>query len=180
MVVRTGFVLQHASRHFPCQTAGVSESALYSTASGHNHRQSEIQVTSQAKETPPTPLRHAERIYKNSDRVHSEELRPSASRALHFTSRTHWLGIFKRRWGEENVCSCSTKQGPQRAPFHQNTGHTDRGGTMKIMTQMPDKDRPSLLPDPPPHLFHSVFNFQSSTRMEEVGGVGGWGHGCCC
>lgn len=82
---------------------------------------------------------------------------------------TEWA--FQRQRREENVCSWTVEQQPQRALFHQNMGCSDRGGTMKIMTQMPDKDRPCtpscfLLPHPPPPL--SVFNFQSSTMMEEV------------
>lgn len=76
-------------------------------------------------------------------------------------------GHFKGRH-EENVCSCTAQQWPQRALFHQNMGCSDRDWTMKKMTQMADKDRPCtplrfLLPTPV-----SVFNFLSSTRMEEV------------
>lgn len=79
---------------------------------------------------------------------------------------TEWA--FQRQTWEENVCSCTVQQRPQRAPFHQNTGCSDHDGTMKIMTQMADKDRPCtplcfLLPAPV-----SVFNFQCSTRTEEV------------
>lgn len=81
---------------------------------------------------------------------------------------TEWA--FQRQTWEENVCSCTAQQWSQGALFHQNTGCSDCGWTMKKkkMTQMADKDRPctplrSLLSTPV-----SVFNFQSSTRMEEV------------
>lgn len=92
---------------------------------------------------------------------------PTDSRVLHFTSMAHRLGISK---AEENVCSCTVQQSSQRAPFHQNTGCSNCDWTMKgkKMTQMADKDRLCtplrFLPSTP----DSVFNFQSSTRMEEA------------
>lgn len=81
---------------------------------------------------------------------------------------TEWA--FQRQTWEENVCSSTVRQPPQRALFHQNTGCIDHGWTMKKkQSQMADKDRPCtplrfLLSTPV-----SVFNFQIYYRMEEVG-----------
>lgn len=68
---------------------------------------------------------------------------------------TEWA--FQRQTWEENVCSCIIQQQPQGALFHQNTGRSS--WTMKIMTQMADKDTPCtslcfLLPTP-----HLCFQF---------------------
>lgn len=80
---------------------------------------------------------------------------------------------------EENVCSCTVQQWSQMAPFHHNTGCSKLwlNNEGKKMTQMADKDRPCtplrFLPSTP----DSVFNFQSSTRMEEVGKGYSWDRG---
>lgn len=79
---------------------------------------------------------------------------------------TEWA--FQRQTWEENVCSCTEQQRPQRVLFHQNTCSNDRGWTMKKMTQMADKDRPcSPLHSPP----HTRLCFQFS-ELKRDGGSG--------
>lgn len=167
-------IILWASKHFPCQTAEVSESAWYKDFS--NSRQNSLVK----KHDPLYASEVRERLFKgafnHTDLLHGREWMLTDGRVLHFTSMAHRLGISK---AEENVCSCIVQQWSQRAPFHQNTGCSNCNWTMKgkKMTQMADKDRPCtplrFLPSTP----DSVFNFQSSTRMEEVGKGYSWDRG---
>lgn len=70
---------------------------------------------------------------------------------------TEWA--FQRQTWEENVCSCTVQHRPQRAPFHQNAGCSDRGWTMKKWLRWQTKIDLALLcafSSPHPSLF-SVF-----------------------
>lgn len=82
---------------------------------------------------------------------------------------TEWA--FQRQTWEENVCYCTVQQWSQGAQFHQNTACSDCGRTKKEKKKKWVRWQTKIdiafhcvpsSPHPP------VFNFQSSTRMEEV------------
>lgn len=101
-------------------------------------------------------------IYVTAKRQHHLRTQYSIFPVWH----TEWA--FQRQTWEENVCSCTMRQRPQRALFPRESQAAVAGRTMKIMTQMADKDRPCTpvlpftLPTP-----SSVFNFTSLCRKVE-------------
>ena len=169
-------IIDWASEHFLRQTAEVSESALYEAHSNGNCRRP---IKAPSSKTPrvmgsssQVRLRNKKggfpfhRLYSMSQ----SECQLGAGYSILPVWHTEWA--FQRQTWEENVCSCTVRQPPQRAPFCQNTGCSDRGWTMKIMTQMADKDRPctlSLFSSPHPSLF-SIFKAPPGWRkLTEAG-----------
>lgn len=77
---------------------------------------------------------------------------------------TEWA--FQRQTWEENVCSCTVPQRPQMALFHQNTGRSDRGWTIKKWLRWQTKIDLALLcafSSPHPSLF-SIFRAPQGWR----------------
>ncbi len=112
--------------------------------------------------------------YKNEgfhhiDLFHGKDWMPTERRVLHFTSMTHRMGISKADMRGKCLLlhrAAATTGGAVSSKYRLQWPRLNNEG--KKMTQMADKDRPCtplrfLLPTPV-----SVFNFQSSTRMEEV------------
>lgn len=167
-------IILWASKHFPCQTAEVSESALYKDFNGNSRQNILVK-----KHDPLCASEVWERLFKgafnHTGLFHGREWMLTDSRVLHFTSMAHRLGISK---AEENVCSCTVRQWSQRAPFHQNTGCSNCNWTMKEkkwLRWQTKIDLALLCAFSPPR--PTVFNFQSSTRMEEVGKGYSWDRG---
>lgn len=165
-------MIQWALKHFPCQTAEVSESALYKCPS--NCRRPGKKIPSKTAWWSMFPcwgiMIKTEIFIKLNYFMAETEHQLRAEHSILPVWHTEWA--FQRQTWEENVCSCTVQQWPQRVLFHQNTCSNDRGWTMKKMTQMADKDRPcSPLHSPP----HTRLCFQFSELKQD-----GVEKGCCC
>lgn len=120
-----------ALEHFPCQTAEVSESALNKSASNQRHRgknshQKQPNQGCISKEGEPIKsVSFITLIYFMTETENQLRAEYSILPVWH----TEWA--FQRQTWEENVCSCTEPLQPQRALFHQNTGSSDRGWTMR-------------------------------------------------
>lgn len=162
-------MIQWALKHFPCQTAEVSESALYKCPSNcwcpgkkkilsKTTRWSMFQCWGIVMKT--------EIFLKLNYFMAKTEYQLRAEYSILPVWHTEWA--FQRQTWEENVCSCTVQQRPQRVLFHQNTCSDGRGWTIKKkkMTQMADKDRPcSPLLSPP----HTRLCFQFSELKQDRG-----------